>query len=437
MKLVDRLIHRLKNDKELILKLILTGSSRGLAAIGTFVFNFVLAQYLGIDDFGYFMLGYTILLGLGFLVRFGMGTAILRFAGIMYTNDEIGKILKLRKDVTVLCLGLGVLFGAILILSRNYIAYYFFDGQDVGGMLAIFGCTLPIFSFLLLQSSFFKAFKRPEIAPFFEIGLTAFLTSLLVILFSFLGFSINLQASSLFLFVSSILVFLVGSLTLTKTIKKKIAGRIFEKENYLNFYKSLPDYALAGVTGYLLKFSPLIFLGYFATGKDVGLFSIANSTAFLINFILWIVSAVYAPHFASLYSQGELGKLRGLIRSSTLYMLFVAVPIFLILVIFPEQILSLFGEEFVEAKLALIIMAFAQLFNVATGPIYFLLNMTGHERKLRNIVLLTGALTLVCSLILIPKYGYVGAAVTASIGLVMQNSIAFYISKKYIGISIL
>ena len=204
-----------------------------------------------------------------------------------------------------------------------------------------------------------------------------------------------------------------------------------------SFFPTLPDYALSSITTYLLKFSPVLILGYFATENQVALYSLANSITFTISFILWIISTVYAPHYANLYHNKKLNDLVFILRRSTLYMLIIAIPIFLLIFIFPSNILGFFGDKYISAKIALQILAVAQLFNILTGPVYFLLNMTGHQKNLRNIIIITSTFSVVISLWLIPKIGFLGAVYSTAIGLVMQNSLAFYHAKKLLGIKIL
>jgi O-antigen/teichoic acid export membrane protein len=115
-------------------------------------------------------------------------------------------------------------------------------------------------------------------------------------------------------------------------------------------------------------------------------------------------------------------------------MLIIAVPVFLIIVIFPNFILSIFDPNFSGSTFALLILAFAQLVNVATGPVLFLMNMIGREKELMIIIIITSILTIVLGLILVPKYSYHGAAISTAIGLITQNIIAVYKSKKYIKI---
>lgn len=422
-------------DKYFIKKLFSTSINRGLAAFGTFFFNFSLAKFLGINEFGNFMIAYSLSIGLGFIARFGMASAILRFGSIMVSKNQFGKIKKLRKDVFKISMLTSIGLALIVIIFRKFIISWFSDNSNLELLLISFAISLPFNSYLTIQSSFLKAYKKPEIAPLFEIGLTVFITGLIVAIFALLGTKINGIIASVIFGISCLIILLIGNFILNKIVKKTENGFFYKEENFEGFYKSLPDYSISAITVYILKFSPTIVLGMFYSGKDVGLFSVANSTAFFITFIEWIVNSVYAPHFASYYHLGKINELKKLVINSTIYMLAIAFPIFLILISFPNLILSYFGNEFLEAKLGLIILASAQLFNVATGPVYFLLNMTGHEKSLRNIVIFTAIISISASFILIPKFGFLGAVYATALGLVIQNIISVHNSSKILGFS--
>jgi len=94
----------------------------------------------------------------------------------------------------------------------------------------------------------------------------------------------------------------------------------------------------------------------------------------------------------------------------------------------------LVGEGFEPAAPLLQIIALAQLVNVATGSVGFLLNMTGHERYMRNIALLCSSAGLVGFLVLTPWFGAFGAALALAFVLVAQNLLAMFFVWIKLGI---
>jgi O-antigen/teichoic acid export membrane protein len=432
IKIINKLKLIYSNDSDIIKKLLKTFLTRGLAAIGTFIFNVFLVRVMGIEEYGVFMIAYSIIIGCGIFIKFGMPSAIMRFSSIMYKNNQFGKILKLKKDVTVFNLILSVIFSLIIIFNTNLISIYFFENQNVNNLLYIFALSLPFYSFLGVQSSFFKSFSRPEIAPFFEVGLMLFFTTISIYVYSFFDDNIVSSESSFFFLTSCLLTYFLGGLLLKKIIREKTSREIISHKKYTGFYSTLWSYAALDLSSYFLKFSPILILGYYFSGNEVGYYSISSNSAFLINFVLWIVSSVYAPHFANLFKEKKMKELDILLKKSTVYMLFIATPVFLIIVFFPSFIISIFDPHYKGSFVPIIVLAIAQLVNVATGPVLFLMNMIGKQKELMVIIFYTSFISIILGLILIPKYSYIGAAFATAIGLIIQNLVALSKAKKNI-----
>jgi O-antigen/teichoic acid export membrane protein len=424
----------INSDREIISKLIKTFLTRGLSAIGTLVFHVVLARLMGVDEYGIFVIAYSLIIGASLFAKFGMTSAILRFSSIMFKNREFGKILKLKRDVTYLTFFVSIIFSILISSNTESISVLFFDGIDVKYLLFVFSISLPFYSFLTIQSSFLKSFSRPEIAPLFEIGLMVLFTAFFTFIYSLFFDIVTSFNSSIFFLISCFFIFLSGNYTIKKVLINQIGYKKNNYEKYQGFYSTLFSFGLSNLSSYFLKFSPILLLGYYFTSTEVSYYSIANNSAFLINFVLWIVSSVYAPYFANLFKENKIAELNKLLIRATIYMLIIAVPVFLIIVIFPNFILSIFDPNFSGSTSPLLILAFAQLVNVATGPVLFLMNMIGREKELMIIIMITSILTIVLGLILVPKYSYHGAAISTAIGLITQNIIAVYKSKKYIKI---
>lgn len=226
------------------------------------------------------------------------------------------------------------LIGLILIVSSQLISLKVFNDPNFYKVILVFTFSLPFYSYLIIQSSYLKAFKKSELAPFIEIGISSFITGSLVTLLAINGLKIDLLIAALCLLFSSVIVYIIGKNILSKIIftskKNEITKfEIDEDFDFSEYNNSLFDYFSTSMTTYLFMFSPTLILGYFATSKDVGLYSIANSIAFIINFILWIFNTVYAPHFAILYKNKEVVELKRMLSKSIIYMSFIAVPIFL------------------------------------------------------------------------------------------------------------
>ena len=112
-------------------------------------------------------------------------------------------------------------------------------------------------------------------------------------------------------------------------------------------------------------------------------------------------------------------------------------PIIAVIIIFPGKILSLFGSEYTQGALVLIILAFGQLVNIMTGSVAMLLSMTKYERELRNMTIITALIVLPFGFYLISSFGLIGAAITTSFSIALHNLLLALSVYSKLGINVL
>jgi len=124
-------------------------------------------------------------------------------------------------------------------------------------------------------------------------------------------------------------------------------------------------------------------------------------------------------------------------KKTTRLMSLVALPITAVLWIFPEWILSLFGEDFLGGAQLLRVLATGQLISVCSGSVGYLLNMTGHEKDMRNVMVVNASLSIILALILTPLFGALGSALATALAVASTNIMAIGFVKKRLGFSTL
>ena len=149
-------------------------------------------------------------------------------------------------------------------------------------------------------------------------------------------------------------------------------------------------------------------------------------TTFLISIILESFNAIFAPMIADFYNRKELRKLENLYKIVTKWIFTISFAAFLIIVIFPKEILSLWGKEFAEGTTCLIILCSAQLINCSVGTVTSLIMMTGRTKINLINQLLVFITIITLNLFLIPKYSYLGTAFSLGIALSIINIIGVF-----------
>ena len=124
------------------------------------------------------------------------------------------------------------------------------------------------------------------------------------------------------------------------------------------------------------------------------------------------------------------------IKSVKLVALF-ALPVIGVMLVFPSFLMGLFGSEFAEGAALLQILAVGQFINAMTGSVGFLLMMSGHERDMRNVTLISGTLALLLTWFLTAQFDIVGAAIGTAVAVATQNLLAVYFVKKRLGFNTL
>jgi O-antigen/teichoic acid export membrane protein len=153
----------------------------------------------------------------------------------------------------------------------------------------------------------------------------------------------------------------------------------------------------------------------------VALFTAALRFTEVANALFKAIGIALAPMVSDIHTADQHDHLARLYKAASRWVFAIGVPAFLVQVLFGRWLLTLFGEEFTAAYLALVIVAVGQLINYSTGVTVDVIRMIGRSGlMLANTVLdVTTYVTL--NLVLVPRYGLTGAALAAAIQLSSSN----------------
>jgi O-antigen/teichoic acid export membrane protein len=155
----------------------------------------------------------------------------------------------------------------------------------------------------------------------------------------------------------------------------------------------------------------------------VGIFAVAQRLSSLGTLFFLAIGNISTPIFADYYSRGEIAPLKKLYQTTTKWVVMFNVPLFLLLIFFTKPILSIFGGDFSQGSAGLVILAIGNLVYTGTGPGANLLDMTNHTKfNSANSAFLI-IVTIVSDLLLIPRWGVIGAAAASAFSTVIVNMV--------------
>lgn len=210
-----------------------------------------------------------------------------------------------------------------------------------------------------------------------------------------------------------------------------------KKLEYKSIYRSMMPLFICSIAGQVAQWSPQLFLGVYAETYDVSMLAIAQRVSMVLSFILIAVNYSVANQIINAHSNGDTERLKSIVRNSGRIMLVFSSPLFILCIFFSDNVVSIFGAEYLPASIALVILVIGQFTNIITGPTGYLLVMTNNERSHRDSQIIAAICCLVSCFILIPYFAFVGAAIAVAIGVVCQNVFAVFAISKSLNINVL
>lgn len=399
-----------------------------------FAFNVALARVLGADGLGIYHLSLTFALIASVVGRLGMDAAMLKFGATSHAAIDGSRLAAVhRMGMATALLGCG-LVAASTFVAADWLAMAVYSDAAIAQPLRLMSLALVPFALLNLYGELLKAGQHQALSSFVQ-GAALPMVSLLLLLVLAANIKDASSAAAIYL-AANILVCLTGHVLWRRTTPpagSSTAGSIRFRDLLAT---AMPMYGSA-IADVVMTFSDVLILGMFATATDVGVYTAAARTALLTRFLLLANSSVAAPRFAALHAVGDKEGVARLAVRSTLLTTVSSVPLLLMFVVFPEQILSLFGPQFEAGAQVLIILSIGQFVNAATGPVGYLLNMSGFHRIEGRIAVAGALITAGLCFALIPSWGVLGAAAANAIATASCNLLRVYFAKSCLGILML
>lgn len=399
-----------------------------------FAFNVALARVLGADGLGIYHLALTFALIASVVGRVGMDAAMLKFGATSHAAADGLRLAAVhRMGIGTAMLGCGVVATATF-LASDWLASTVYADPAIARPLRLMSLALVPFALLNLYGELLKAGHHQALSSFVQGA--ALPTANLLLLFLFAA-RIDDAGAAAAIYLASTLLVCLGSLLAWRRTTPPAQATPTAPIRYRDLLATaLPMYGSA-IADVVMTFVDVLILGLFVTAGEVGVYTAAARTALLTRFLLLANSAVAAPRFAALHATGDKEAVARLAVRSTLLTTVSSVPLLLLFLVFPGPILSLFGPQFEAGALVLIVLTLGQFVNAATGPVGYLLNMSGFHRIEGRMAVVGAVMTAGLCFALIPPWGIVGAAAANAIATATCNLLRVYYAKTCLGILML
>lgn len=179
----------------------------------------------------------------------------------------------------------------------------------------------------------------------------------------------------------------------------------------------------------------VILLGLYLAPEAVGVYFAATRIVQFVLFAQYATSAATAQRFADAQARGDLATLTALVtRTARLTALMTFVAGGAVLAASP-LLLALFGPGFGASVGVLAILISGIVIQSAFGPAEDLLTMLGAERVCALVSTAVLAMAAILNLILIPRFGVTGAALSMAVAAVLRGVALSAVARLRLGIA--
>jgi O-antigen/teichoic acid export membrane protein len=393
----------------------------------------MLARWMGRFEFGIYVYVWAWVGFLGMLSPIGIAYSAQRFIPQYRTRGDLDGLRGFLRGSRALCAALGVaasaaLAGAVWLLADRIPAYYV-------APFMIASLALAIFAVSCIQDSTARAFDRVDLAliPGFIVHPLLILAAMAALHAA--GAPVTGRDALIAAAAAFWLVVLAQGVLLDRSLAREVApgARRYELKTWIR--TSLPIFLVDGFF-ILLTYVDILVLQAFVGPAEVAVYYAATKTLVLISFVSYAVAAAAAHRFSEYHVSGEHEKLARFVADTVRWTFWPSLALAIGLLVVGRPLLSLFGPGFSDGYPLIFVLVIGLLARAAVGPSERLLNMVGQQRACAMIYAGAFATNLVLCLVLIPRFGVIGAAASTATATVVESTLLFVVAKRRLGLHV-
>jgi O-antigen/teichoic acid export membrane protein len=400
---------------------------RSLAGAVGYATAILFARWMGPVDYGYYSFAVTAMTLLAYPATLGLPGAAIRFAAQYAAANDWGHVAGLFKATSWVTFACSTTFGLAGIAVVVLLSPLINSGYAAPMIAALAG--VPVVALTMVRSEATRGLGWLTLAwgPL-QLG-----QPLLLLIAAFV-IVLAVQSLSATLAVGiAVLAYVAMLIGQWGTLRARLGSRIHtESKIDLRLWLGVAlSFLWISIANNVLAQAGVILVGFLLSPKDVAIYNAAATTSLLITYFMQSTNALSSPRFATLYVQNRHVELQALFTNVIRWTFWPSLALALLLIAFGSPILHLFGPDFEQGHLVLVILTLGQLVNVFTGPALNLLNMTGHHAASAWVVGPCAVLYVLFGLVATPPWGNVGVAVASAVTTLLANAwLAVLVARK-------
>jgi O-antigen/teichoic acid export membrane protein len=398
-----------------------------------FVINILLARMLSLEELGGYFTAYTMVIVGSVIAQLGLDRAVVRFVSSSIGTGLAGRARDAVRTVFAFgSLGTAVM-GVLVLAGGGWIARQVLHAPVLAAAIPLVAGWLAATAIQSLLVETFRSFQRFDLSTIFDALLVDVLCASVFGALYLVGAHPSLRQVLLTSAGFTAIVALVAGGLLARPLGRLHGeGRASRSEIFAVAWPVL----ITNVAIYLLNTGiDLLVLGAFRPQNTVAIYGAAARLMMLVQTPYLILQGVTPPVIAELYAQGRKRELERVLRSVATLAGAPAFAVLTMFVFFGSPVLGLFfGPHFRQGASILAILSVGRLVSVWAGSCGITLMMTGYQRQMMYITILSGVGSVTAGIVAAPHFGATGVAVATASAACVQNLLQLRYARRLTGI---
>lgn len=404
---------------------------RVASAALAYLSQIALARWMGTHDFGIYVYVWTWALLIGNIADAGLAFSAQRFVPEYEQRGAYDAQRGFIFGSRVLTMAMATVLAGVSVLAVMFFAPRFDETYRIPLYLACL--CLPVYALSSVQDGIARCYNWTSVGQMPTFILRPILLLAMMGAAYVLGWPTDATTAIACSVVSFWMIGIAQTLLLNRNLAKTIpAGpRTYEPKVWLA--ASLP---IAMAVGFyvMLTYIDVIALQYFRPPEDVAHYHAAAKTLTLVSFVYFSVTAATAHRFSTYHVAGERVALEAFLAQAIRWTFWPSLAMVVAVLAVGQPLLVMFGPDFAAAYPLMFVLAIGLLARASVGPAERLLSMLGQQRACALAYAAAFASNLIACVILIPRYGDMGAATATSLALIVESVLLFWINRRRLGL---
>jgi len=383
-----------------------------------YVLRLLFARYLSVAQFGLVSIVMATINTVGLLSVIGLDTGIGRYLPRFSEETE-------RQDVLVSALQIGVPLtlatGLALYVFSGPIATRLFGIQELGVLLAITAVGTPFVGIMRLSVGTIQGQKK-TLAKILIENISVPVTQVTLML-GVIFYGLQTVAVAWAYIAGFVLAGILGMIYIVSQFPVR-KGRPTMRRELLVFSGPL---IITVAMGNVLQYSDTLLLGGLRTASEVGIYNVVYPLSQFMALFLTVFGYLLMPVVSELHSEDDLLSANEYLRLTSKWIVFLTFPLFIIMFLYPTEIIQItFGSKYTDGHVALAVLALGFLIHSLLGPLGKGLAAIGRTKTIMFDNVGAATLNIVLNLVLITRYGFLGAAIASVVAYVVLDLLYVY-----------